>query len=134
MSAVAALGAPLILHRFLQSTDSVPLAFGMLLCTLLATLCGRAKDQVCRVHSAWIECMLRSVIFDKGFHLSPAARISHPPAKVINVNAVDVSFLTNYVLKIHDVWSAPLQIIGIAVLTYRVMGWTSIFGNFYTPL
>ncbi|KAF1732449.1 hypothetical protein CRV24_008644 [Beauveria bassiana] len=67
----------------------------MVLCTLLATLCGRAKDQ--------IECMLRSVIFDKSLHLSPAARISHPPAKVINVNAVDVSFLTNYVLKIHDV-------------------------------
>ncbi|KGQ04390.1 ABC transporter C family member 1 [Beauveria bassiana D1-5] len=128
MSAAAALGAPLILHRFLRSTDSVSLASAMVLCTLLATLCGRAKDQVCRVHSAWIECMLRSVIFDKSLHLSPAARISHPPAKVINVNAVDVSFLTNYVLKIHDVWAAPLQIMGIAVLTFGVMGWTSVFG------
>lgn len=130
MSAVAALAGPLILHSFLQSTDSVSLASAMVVCTLLATLCGRSKDQVCRVHSAWIECMLRSVIFDKSFHLSPAARISHPPAKVINVNAVDVGFLTNYVLKIHDVWSAPLQIIGIAFLTFGVMGWTSVFGNF----
>ncbi|KAM0738275.1 hypothetical protein ACQRIT_006012 [Beauveria bassiana] len=108
MSAAAALEAPLILHRFLQSTDSVSSASAMVLCTLLATLCGRAEDQVCRVHSAWIECMLRSVIFEKSLHLSPAARISHPPAKVINVNAVDI--------------------IGIAVLTFGVMGWTSMFG------
>lgn len=72
--------------------------------------------------------MLRSVIFEKSLKLSPAARVTHPAAKIINVNAVDVGFLTNYVLKIHDVWSAPLQILGIAILTYFVMGWTSCVG------
>lgn len=72
--------------------------------------------------------MLRSTIFDKSFYLSPAARVEHPPAKIINVSAVDVGFLTTYVLKVHDVWSAPLQIIGIAVLTIGVMGWTSCAG------
>lgn len=72
--------------------------------------------------------MLRSVIFTKSLKLSLAARVAHPSAKIINVNAVDVGFLTNYVLKIHDVWSAPLQIVGIGVLTVSVMGWTSCVG------
>lgn len=107
-SFTASLGAPLILHRFLQTPSSVPLAWALVAATVLATVGGRAKDQVCRVHAAWIECMLRSVIFAKSLQLSPAARIAHPSAKIINVNAVDVGFLTNYVLKIHDVWSAPL--------------------------
>lgn len=72
--------------------------------------------------------MLRSVLFQKSLSLSPAARAAHPSAKIINMSAVDVAYLTNYVLKIHDVWSAPLQIIGIGVLTYFVMGWTSCVG------
>ncbi|OAQ95919.1 hypothetical protein LLEC1_04564 [Akanthomyces lecanii] len=120
----ASLGAPLVL----QTPTSIPLAWALVAATFLATVCGRAKDQVCRVHAAWIECMLRSVIFTKSLKLSPAARVAHPSAKIINVNAVDVGFLTNYVLKIHDVWSAPLQIVGIGVLTVSVMGWTSCVG------
>lgn len=122
------LAAPLILYNFLQTPTSLPLAWALVAATFLATTCGRAKDQICRVHAAWIECMLRGVIFEKSLKLSPAARVAHPSAKIININAVDVGFLTNYVLKIHDVWSAPLQIIGIGVLTYAVMGWTSVIG------
>ncbi|XWW96772.1 hypothetical protein V2A60_004752 [Cordyceps javanica] len=127
-SFTASLGAPLILHSFLQTPSSVPFAWALVAATMLATVCGRAKDQVCRVHAAWIECMLRGVIFEKSLGLSPTARAVHPAAKIINVNAVDVGFLTNYVLKIHDVWSAPLQILGIGVLTVFVMGWTSCVG------
>lgn len=102
--------------------------------TILATVCGRAKDEVCRVQSAWIECMLRSAIFDKSLRLSPASRLVHPPAKIINITAVDVGFLTNYVLKIHDVWSSPIQIVGIAILTASVMGWTGLIGKSITKL
>ncbi|KAJ6785291.1 hypothetical protein PWT90_01091 [Aphanocladium album] len=127
-SFTASLGAPLILHSFLQTPSSIPLAWAIVVATFLATVCGRAKDQVCRVHAAWIECMLRSVIFEKSLKLSPAARVAYPSAKIININAVDVGFLTNYVLKIHDVWSAPLQILGIGILTMSVMGWTSCVG------
>ncbi|KAM3517041.1 hypothetical protein NHJ13051_009346 [Beauveria bassiana] len=77
MSSAAALGAPLILHRFLRSTDSVSLASAMVLCTLLATLCGRAKDQ--------LPDQLRS-----------------EDSRCLGL--------------------------GIAVLTFGVMGWTSVFG------
>lgn len=125
---MASLGAPLILHSFLQKPDNIPLAWTLVAATVFATILGRAKDQVCRVHAAWIECMLRSVIFEKSLKLSPAARTAHPSAKIININAVDVGFLTNYVLKIHDVWSAPLQIAGIGILSVSVMGWTSCVG------
>ncbi|KAJ3492703.1 hypothetical protein NLG97_g5201 [Lecanicillium saksenae] len=127
-SFTATLATPLLLHSFLQTPTSVPLAWALVLATFIATICGRAKDQVCRVHAAWIECMLRGIIFEKSLKLSPAARVTHPSAKIININAVDVGFLTNYVLKIHDVWSAPLQILGIGILTFSVMGWTSCVG------
>lgn len=72
--------------------------------------------------------MLQTVIFEKSLRLSPAARIAHPPAQIINMSAVDVGFVSTYVLKIHDIWVAPLQILVIAVLASRILGPVAMVG------
>lgn len=97
---------------------------------LLATLAGRAKNQVVRTHSTWVEAMLKTAIFEKSLRLSPAARIAHPPAQIINLSAVDVDFVSTYVLMIHDVWVAPIQIIIIAILAFSIIGPSALAGLF----
>ncbi|KAK3321892.1 spermidine/putrescine import ATP-binding protein potA [Apodospora peruviana] len=128
LSSILSLLAPWILHRLLTSPRSVPLAVSLVVATILATLLGRARDQVCRTHAVWTECMLRSTIFAKALRLSAAARVRHPPAKIINLSAVDVDFLSNYVMRLHDIWSAPLQILAIGFLAVGIMGWPALAG------
>lgn len=72
--------------------------------------------------------MLQSVIFDKALRLSPSARVKHPPAQIINLSSVDVMALTYYVMRVHEIWSAPAQILGIAGLTVGIMGWPALAG------
>lgn len=97
---------------------------------VVATLSGRAKNQVVRTQSAWAEAMLKTSIFEKSLRLSPAARIAHPPAQIINMSAVDVDFVATYVLMIHDVWVAPLQIIIIVILAFSIIGPSALVGFF----
>ncbi|PSR82837.1 P-loop containing nucleoside triphosphate hydrolase protein [Coniella lustricola] len=72
--------------------------------------------------------MLRTCIFEKSLRLSPGARLAHPPAQIINMSAVDVDFLATYVLKIHDVWVAPLQIVAIVILAASIIGSAAFVG------
>ncbi|KAM7190125.1 P-loop containing nucleoside triphosphate hydrolase protein [Naviculisporaceae sp. PSN 640] len=127
-SSILSLLAPWILHRLLITPRSVPLAVTLIGITILATVLGRARDQVCRTHAIWTEGMLRSTIFAKALRLSAQSRVDHPPARIINLSAVDVDFLSNYVLRIHDIWSAPAQIIAIACLAVSIMGWPALAG------
>lgn len=94
----------------------------LVVANVLATLAGRAKNQVVRTKSTWFEAMLQTAIFEKSLRLSPAARVAHPPAQIINMSAVDVNFVSTYVLKIHDIWVAPLQILVIAMLASSILG------------
>ncbi|KAJ4855595.1 ABC transporter domain-containing protein [Trichoderma breve] len=128
LSAAATIGSPLLLHKLLEKPHDAPLAWGLVIVTLAATVFGRAKDQLCRVHYAWMELMLRAAIFEKSIKLSPQARVEYPPERIINMSSVDADNLANYMLKVHDVWSAPLQIVGIGALTVTIMGPTALFG------
>lgn len=125
---VTSLSAPLILHALLKDTQNATLGCLLVVANVLATLAGRAKNQVVRTQSTWVETMLQTAIFEKSLRLSPAARIAHPPAQIINMSAFDVSFVATYVLKIHDIWVAPLQIIAIAVLASSILGPVAIVG------
>ncbi|GFP57227.1 multidrug resistance-associated protein 4 [Trichoderma asperellum] len=128
LSAVATIGSPLLLHKLLERPHDAPLAWGLVIVTLAATVFGRAKDQLCRVHYAWMELMLRAAIFEKSINLCPEARIEYPPERIVNMSSGDADNLAYYMLKVHDIWSAPLQIIGIAVLTVTIMGPAALFG------
>ncbi|KAH8648547.1 P-loop containing nucleoside triphosphate hydrolase protein [Xylariales sp. PMI_506] len=128
LSASASVGAPLVLYKLLEDLHNVSLAWALILLTLAATLFGRAKDQVCRIHYAWVQSMVRSAIFEKSSRLSPAARSAYPPERVINMSSIDADNLSSYMLKVHDLWSAPLQIVAIGVLTVTIMGPTALFG------
>ncbi|KAK2006471.1 hypothetical protein LZ32DRAFT_91952 [Colletotrichum eremochloae] len=127
VSSVATLGAPLILHELLPNPEQASAVF-LVIITLAATVSGRAKDQVCCTQAIWCEGMLQTVLFEKTLNLSPTSRTLHSPASIINMSAVDINFISNYVMKIHDIWSAPIQIIGIATLTIRLMGWSALYG------
>ncbi|UKZ95219.1 uncharacterized protein TrAFT101_010069 [Trichoderma asperellum] len=128
ISAVATIGSPLLLHKLLERPHDALLAWGLVIVTLAATVFGRAKDQLCRVHYAWMELMLRAAIFEKSINLCPEARVEYPPERIVNMSSGDADNLAYYMLKVHDIWSAPLQIIGIAVLTVTIMGPAALFG------
>ncbi|KAF3767031.1 P-loop containing nucleoside triphosphate hydrolase protein [Cryphonectria parasitica EP155] len=125
---VASVSAPLLLRLLLLDTHSATLAWLLVGANIVATLAGRAKNQVVRTQSTWVEVMLRTAIFEKSLRLSPAARRVHPPAQIINMSAVDVDFLSAYVLKIHDIWVAPLQITAIVVLAASIIGPAALVG------
>lgn len=131
---MATIGSPLLLHKLLERHHDASLAWGLVIVTLAATVFGRAKDQLCRVHYAWMELMLRAAIFEKSIKICPEARVEYPPERIVNMSSVDADNLAYYMLKVHDVWSAPLQIIGIAVLTVSIMGPTALFGKSYLIL
>ncbi|EHK26736.1 uncharacterized protein TRIVIDRAFT_34120 [Trichoderma virens Gv29-8] len=128
LSAAATIGSPLLLHKLLEKPHDAPIAWGLVVVTLAATVFGRAKDQLCRVHYAWMELMLRAAIFEKSIKLCPEARVEYPPERIINMSSVDADNLASYMLKVHDLWSAPLQIVGIGALTVTIMGPTALFG------
>jgi hypothetical protein len=73
--------------------------------------------------------MLRTTIFEKSLYLSPEERVNHPPEQVINMSAVDVEALGMYVWKIHEIWSAPLQIVAIALFVISIMGNSALWGK-----
>lgn len=122
------LSAPLLLRELLRDTRNTTLACLLVGANVVATLAGRAKNQVARTQSTWVEAMLRTSLFEKSLRLSPAARMAYPPAHIINMSAVDVDFVSTYVLKIHDIWVAPLQIVLIAVLACSLLGPSALAG------
>jgi hypothetical protein len=73
--------------------------------------------------------MLRATIFEKSLHLSPKERVVYPPEKIINMSGIDVEAVGMYVWKIHEIWSAPLQIVVIAVLVVSIMGASGLCGK-----
>ncbi|KAK4209940.1 P-loop containing nucleoside triphosphate hydrolase protein [Rhypophila decipiens] len=128
LSSILSLLAPWILHRLLITPRSVPLAVSLVATTILSTLLGRARDPVCRTHAIWIDGILGSTIFAKAPRLCASARVDHPPAKIINLSSVDVAFLSHYVARLHDIWSAPMQILAIACLAVSIMTWPALAG------
>lgn len=125
---MSSLAAPLILRELLKGSQNITLGCMLIGANLLATLSGRAKNQVVRTQSTWVETMVQTAIFEKSLRLSPAARIAHPPAQIINMSTVDTDFISTYFLKIHDIWVAPLQIITIVVLASSILGPSAFVG------
>lgn len=120
----------MILHKLLRDSQNMTLAWLLVAANVASTLAGRAKNQVVRTQSTWVEAMLKTCIFEKSLRLSPAARVVHPPAKIINMSTVDVDLISAYVLMIHDIWVAPLQIVLIAILAYSIIGPSALAGFF----
>lgn len=81
-----------------------------------------------------MEQMLRAAIFYKSIKLYPKNRVEYSPERIANMGSVDADNLAYYKLKVHDIWSAPLQIMGIAALTVTVMRPAGPFGRSYLIL
>ena len=107
------------------NTADVVLLFSV---NILGTLCGRAKDQICRVQSTLIASMLKGGLYNKSLRLSAASQTIFPAGKIINMSSHDVAFIRNYFVKVHDLWSATLQIIIIFMIVLWIMGRTCLLG------
>ncbi|KAI6330798.1 hypothetical protein MCOR29_001742 [Pyricularia oryzae] len=122
VTGLASLLAPWLLHKLLAEPRSASLATWLVMATLASTLAGRTRDQVTRTHAVWTETGLRTTILAKALRLSPTASAHLSPARIISISTVDVDMIALYVQRLHDIWSAPAQILAIAALTTRVMG------------
>lgn len=125
ISGLSSLCGPIVLRQLLEhpSVAAVAALFGV---SLLASLAGRAKDQVCRIQAISVASMLKAGLFEKSLELSMGGRAAFPPATVINIFSHDISFFQNYFVKVHDLWSAMLQITIIAVLVTWLLGVSAI--------
>jgi ABC-type phosphate/phosphonate transport system permease subunit len=97
--------------------------------SLLGSLTGRAKDQVCRIQAIHVASVLKSGLFEKSLELSVDGRASFPPATTINIFSHDLAFFQNYLLKFHDIWSAVLQILVVAAFATWILGPSAIPGT-----
>lgn len=97
ISGLCSLAGPVVLRKLLQtpSTSGILALFAF---SLIATLTGRSKDQVCRVQATQIATMLKFGLFDKSLRLSFASRARFAPSTIINILSHDVLFFQNYFL------------------------------------
>ncbi|KAL0232662.1 hypothetical protein GEMRC1_011409 [Eukaryota sp. GEM-RC1] len=65
---------------------------------------------------------LCSLIYTKSLRLSPSAWKKFPPGKVQNIMSTDAEALNGLLSYLHNIWSAPLQIIVSLVLLFRLVG------------
>lgn len=132
VSSLCALAAPVLLRRLLQeaTVQNVILLFFV---SLVATLSGRAKDQVCRVQATFMSAMLKAGLYEKCLYMSPQSRAMYPAGTIITVSSHDVSFFRNYFLKVHDIWSSVMQIIIISLLVFWILGPSCLIGTTTLP-
>ena len=74
--------------------------------------------------------MIRAAIFEKSLWLAPEERVAHPPEMIINMSVVDAETLGVYVFRIHELWSAPLQMIAVVFLLVKILGTSALWGKF----
>lgn len=118
----------MILREFLKSPDSLQLVLVLSAVNVLSSITGRAKDQIVRVQSEELRCMLQAAVFEKSLKLSSKARLMYPASKIINISSSDVEALRSYAAKVHDLWSSLFQIISIAVLIFLILDISSFYG------
>jgi ATP-binding cassette subfamily C (CFTR/MRP) protein 10 len=118
----------MILHLLLQDLHNKVLVTLLIVLSLTATLAGRTKDQMCRMQMNRVGGMLQAVIYSHGLKLSPESRSVYPAGKIITLMTNDVEFLKNYVFKIHDIWSSPLQLAVIMLLVVFLIGSSGFYG------
>lgn len=118
----------MILHLLLQDLHNKVLVVLLIILSLIATLAGRTKDQMCRMQMNRIGGLLQAVIYSHGLKLSPASRSVYPTGKIITLMTNDVEFIENYVFKVHDIWSSPLQLTVIMLLVVFLIGSSGLYG------
>lgn len=120
---------PLFLRRVLQDPTHIGNFVALFLASAVATLAGRAKDQICRVLSVRASSVLSLAIFQKSVRFSNLAQLRSPVGKVLGSSTTDMMLVRNYVLKVHDIWSSPLQLLLIAFMIVRLLGISGVVGK-----
>ncbi|RAH86803.1 P-loop containing nucleoside triphosphate hydrolase protein [Aspergillus japonicus CBS 114.51] len=119
---------PLFLRRVLQEPTHIGNFVALFLASAVATLAGRAKDQICRVLSVRASSVLSLALFQKSVRFSNLAHLRSPVGKVLGSSTTDMMLVRNYVLKVHDIWSSPVQLLLIAFMIVRLLGLSGVVG------
>ncbi|PYI32209.1 P-loop containing nucleoside triphosphate hydrolase protein [Aspergillus indologenus CBS 114.80] len=121
---------PLFLRRVLQDPTHIGNFVALFLASAVATLAGRAKDQICRVLSVRASSVLSLAIFQKSVRFSNLAHLRSPVGKVLGSSTTDMMLVRNYVLKVHDIWSSPVQLLLIAFMIVRLLGLSGVVAGY----
>lgn len=119
----------MILRQLLQNPREVSHFVALFGVSVLATVTGRAKDQICRVLSIRASSLLQLAIFQKSLRFSNLAHLRCPVGKVLGSSTMDMMLIRNYILKVHDIWSSLIQLVLIAVLVFELLGPSGIAGR-----
>lgn len=115
---------------------STVFVISFILVSFLAILTGRSKDQIVRMLAMRTSAKLQSSIFKKSMCFSCSARATNPLGSILSVSTHDMEFIRNYLIKVHDIWSGPLQLTVLFISAIRIIGIHGLVGQFcpYIPL
>eukprot|EP01128_Nolandella_sp_AFSM9_P006332 TRINITY_DN3225_c5_g1_i1.p1 TRINITY_DN3225_c5_g1~~TRINITY_DN3225_c5_g1_i1.p1 ORF type:complete len:1698 (-),score=443.16 TRINITY_DN3225_c5_g1_i1:254-4717(-) len=75
-----------------------------------------------------IKAALISAVYEKSMRLSHASRQTSTVGEIVNLQSIDAFRIGQTVTYLHNLWSAPLQIIVSTILLYRVLGYSAFAG------
>jgi ATP-binding cassette subfamily C (CFTR/MRP) protein 10 len=130
LEAVACLttvAAPLLMQRVLQEPSDPGHLLALFGVSLVATMAGRSKDQICRVLAVRVSSILQLALFRKCLRFS--GRTTCTEGRLVSCSTTDMMLLRNYILKMHDIWSSPLQLILTILLVLRLLGLSGLLGK-----
>ncbi|KAG6308064.1 hypothetical protein E4U45_002577 [Claviceps purpurea] len=104
------------------------IAFSMFACSVFQTTMVHQYFQKSYETGMRIKGGLGSMIYRKSLRLSNEGRSSKTTGDIVNYMAVDAQRLSDLTQFLHQVWSAPFQIIICMVSLYNLLGWSMMAG------
>eukprot|EP01127_Copromyxa_protea_P010845 TRINITY_DN2685_c0_g3_i1.p1 TRINITY_DN2685_c0_g3~~TRINITY_DN2685_c0_g3_i1.p1 ORF type:complete len:1581 (+),score=418.17 TRINITY_DN2685_c0_g3_i1:533-4744(+) len=106
----------------------VALAFGILIGSTIQSLSMQQYWQLVFRIAMNVNTALISKVYSKALVLSHRERQTYTVGEIMNLQAVDAKQLSTIITMLHQVWSAPVQIIVSIALLWRILGVASLGG------
>jgi ATP-binding cassette subfamily C (CFTR/MRP) protein 1 len=104
------------------------IALGMFALSVIQTFNVHAYFQNSFVVGMRLRAGLSAAVYRKSMRLSNEARADKTTGDVVNYMAVDTQRLQDVTQFLHQLWSAPLQIVICMVSLYNLVGWSMMSG------
>ena len=101
---------------------SLAYAFGLFALQIFNTIGFNIFYQICATNGLALKTSINAAVYRKSLRLSSAARQNFSPGKITNMISTDANRIELFVTLAHTMWTAPLQIIIVAVFLILQLG------------
>ncbi|RKO86365.1 ABC transporter type 1, transmembrane domain-containing protein, partial [Blyttiomyces helicus] len=110
------------------SVPSLRYAFGLYVMQILASLLLNYFFQVVSTQGMALRAALTSTLYRKSLRLSASARKEFNVGKVMTIVATDTTRVETFLLYVHLIWTAPVQVFVLTVLICSQLGLPALAG------